>query len=51
MSPPPGERTHVAYLILAEAVENVDGRLNITGGGWDKGSLAHSARGRYWLRG
>ena len=29
------ERIHVAYLILAEAVENVDGKLNITGGGWD----------------
>jgi hypothetical protein len=29
------ERTHVAYLVLAEAVENVDGKLNMTGGGWD----------------
>ena len=29
------EQTHVAYLILAEAVENMDGKLNITGGDWD----------------
>jgi hypothetical protein len=35
MKSPADDRTHVAYLILAEAVENVDGKLNITGGGWD----------------
>jgi hypothetical protein len=29
------ERTHVAYLLLATTVENVDGKLNLTGGGWD----------------
>ena len=35
MNRPRDERTHVAYLILADAVQNVDGKLEMTGGDWD----------------
>jgi hypothetical protein len=33
------EGTHVEYLILADSVEVIDGKLNVSGGGWDSFSV------------